>query len=237
MPIRLDLLAEQRDLREVARRDPVRRTIRGAIVFVSLISSWYIYQQFIIFSNARRIASNKAQTEAQETEYNAITEQKELLENIQRRLNRLEDFTTNRFLWTHVFDALQELPYGEIQISLLASQQSYELDPGKKGNPEGDTLYERRGVPEAKTESISVTLEANDFSIQVGREVDPFLRTLQNSPFFKENLRERDPVTLTKRTRRPHPIDENDEIVEFTLTLSFPPKELRAPYRTDGPTD
>lgn len=109
-------------MEEARRRDPVKRTYWGGGIFLALIVLWMAQIQFTLMRARSTLASQEAywkQLEPGFLQVSNVTREAGLL---QRNLDNLRSYATNRFLWTEPLNALQRAADDRVRVvSLIGS--------------------------------------------------------------------------------------------------------------------
>lgn len=125
MPIRINLLAEQQYLEEMRRRDPVKKAIWAAVGLALLMVLWIVLLWVDQMASKRQIARLQADYLAKTNEYMQATNQIRDLKDLQGRLQSLDHYTRERFLWANALDALQYTVVTNVKVVKLVSVQTY----------------------------------------------------------------------------------------------------------------
>src|SRR5215831_16244848 len=107
MPIRINLLAEAQALEDLRRRDPVKRAIWGGGALVSLLLIYCIWLQVGAMRVKAEVNGLQARITDKDKDYKRVLEDQVKLADVNRKLAKLTQLSTNRFLNGSVLDALQ----------------------------------------------------------------------------------------------------------------------------------
>jgi hypothetical protein len=124
MPIRINLLAEQKEAEELRRRDPVKRAFWGAGVLVALVLLWSLNLQFKVVQAKGELQGEEARWSHLEPQFLSVSNNWNELRSIENRLESLTRYVTNRFLWTEALNALQFAAVDNVRIVRLEGSQS-----------------------------------------------------------------------------------------------------------------
>ena len=184
MPIRINLLAEAKELEDLRRRDPVKRVILAgaALVVVMLVwSSSFLTQTIIASGEVGRLERNLS---ALTNEYRQIIQTQATLAEAERKMAALHRLSTERFLVGNLLDAIQKTPLSNVQLVHLKLDHNYtiteEIKPKK-----AEHILPKAG---ASTEKIVLSLSAKDKSENPGDGVGIFQKTLSAQPYFESML-------------------------------------------------
>src|SRR5688572_21329745 len=119
MPIRINLLAEAQALEELRRRDPVKRAMMVAGLFVALVVIWSIYLQVRIMGSNSKLNVLETKSKLQENEYKQVINNQKKLEEIELKRTALRQLATNRFLQANALNALQTTTVDGVQLVRL----------------------------------------------------------------------------------------------------------------------
>jgi hypothetical protein len=223
MPIRLNLLAEDLAAEDARRRDPARRTLIVASVLVGAVVIW---SAWLLFQNGRassELQAYEAQYRAIEKDFNRVTESLKKTAEIERKLNALQQLSTNRFLWGNALNAIQQASIEDIQLVRLRSDQNYHLTEAVKAKT--NSVGTVPAKPASAVEKVSIRIEAKDTGSPPGQQVNRFKEVIATFPYFKQQLKQVDGVRLTELS--PPQADPNEPtrtFVLFALECLYPEK-------------
>jgi hypothetical protein len=132
MPIKINLLADQIAAEELRRKDPVKRAILVSVLLVILVLFYSLMLQL-------KVAVARSEVGRYENRLNAVEETSKqvkadrLLENdIERKIEALDRYSSNRFLWGSTLDALQRTLVPNIRLTEILADQKYTQIESKK---------------------------------------------------------------------------------------------------------
>jgi hypothetical protein len=138
---------------------------------------------------------------------------------VDRILAPLQHHATNRFLWTMPLDALQLAMVDDIQVVGLKMEQTLVHQDAVKASKNV------RAQPAQTREQILLTISAKNFADNHAE--DRFIETISSLPYFKNNLRKKEPVLLKNRLlRQVDPLDPNRIFTLFTIECVYPERVL-----------
>ena len=186
MPIRLNLLAETQAAEEKRRRDPVKRImwIAAILVVFTLIWSGLLQLKTVIRRNSVGIV--EAKVASQTNQYQSVLENRKLATDAAHKLSALHQLATNRFLYGNLLNALQHTGVEGVQLLHLKVNQAYRYTAAIKPKTDGGRI--KLGKPASATESITITLEAKDFSANPGVQKGPFKDSVATNSYFEQLL-------------------------------------------------
>lgn len=122
MPIRINLLAEQQAAEEARRRDPVKRALwaGGFVVGLVLLCSGYVQLKLIRLKS--ELARQEAQWKRNEPTFLQVSNEVREAVSIRNKLDSLQRYATNRFLWANVLDALQHPTTEKVRVVNLKGE-------------------------------------------------------------------------------------------------------------------
>lgn len=219
MPIRINLLAEAQAARDQRRKDPVKRSIWLAVLFVLLMLAWSSSLQLQSLLAKGELSRIEGELSSRSNEFHGVLEQQNQLNDVNNRLRALTSLATNRLLYGNVLAALQESLVPNVQLVRMRAEQSFSLvDVVKpKTNNAGKITP---GRPASSTESTVVLLEARDTAPVPGDQVNVYRRTLADYPYFKEYLRTNE-VRLANLSA-PQRTPDGKPFVMFSLECKYP---------------
>ena len=223
MPIRINLLAEERAAEEMRRRDPVKRVIQAAAVCVALVAALCVWNQVRLVAAASELRKSQAEWAKVEKEYTRVTLQMKQIAAVEQKLTALHQFATNRFLWGPPLNALQQCMVDGIQIVKVRSEQTYTTSEAVVGSTSGGSPT--LGKPATAKEKITLFLETREYGDSPGdaEQLKQFRAALAAFPYFSERLRKVDSVKLIDLSPvQTDPADPGRPFVLFTLECLYP---------------
>jgi hypothetical protein len=223
MPIRINLLAEAQAAEELRRRDPVKRGlwIGGFIIFLAVA---YIGKlQLDIWREGMTRKRLERNWIVEEPKYKALLAQQEKAEKLHGLLNDLDRYSTNRFLWGNVLNALQKSLVDDIQITRIKGEQTYDITRSESitnQTPLGDQVTHKKGQ---SSERIRLVIEARDWNNQ-SQTWTKYKESLAKYDYFRRHLTPKDNFVLDGTTSAPmrDPLNPTREYVSFSLVSKFP---------------
>lgn len=226
MPIKLNLLAEAQAAEELRRKDPVKRAIwvGSFVVFAMLLWSAVLYWQ----SSAATAEQKRYEEEwkSLEAKFNALTADRKLTADLNKKIESLERYRTNRFLWGSTLNAVQQsIPpqlANVIQMVRLNGTHIYEKTeavPAKK--KAGKT---EPGKPATATERITITFEARDYGNPADQNFNKFKSSILAVPYFGE-LMNSESIRLKSVGQPVRDMVADREYALFTLECQLPPRK------------
>jgi Tfp pilus assembly PilM family ATPase len=217
--ININLLVEELEAAELRRRDPVRLAIRlGAAAALLLIAwtGWVCLQTAVAGAHLRKAQAEWKSLEKSHLE--ALTIFKKAGE-IDRTMLPLQHHATNRFLWALPLDALQEAMVDDVQVVGLKMEQTLVQAEAVKA------AKNVRAQPAQTREQILLTITAKNFGDT--HTEDKFIERMVSLPYFKDNLRKKEPVLLKNRLlRQVDPLDPAKTFTLFTIECVYPERVL-----------
>ena len=221
MAIRLNLLAEAQAAEDMRRRDPVKRSIWIGASLAVLMLVWSTSLQLKAMIAKRELSKVEGQMKSFTNEYWQVLDNKRKGDDIQRKVNALEQLSATRFLHANVLNALQTATVDDVQLLRYRAEQLYATTDAIKPKTNGDHVTP--GRPATITERVTVTLEGSDSSPNPGDQVTKFKETLANNSYFKEALGNKLNAVSLKSLGQPEFSPSNGRRgVYFTLECRFP---------------
>src|ERR1043165_4018899 len=124
MSIRLNFLAEAQAEEEMRRRDPVKRGIWIAGMLVACALLWSATLQIRMWAERSTLTRLTEQFES-EGKYKTVLQNQTNLAELTRKFQLLNNYSTNRFLWGSVLNALQLSALEDVQVTHFRADQSY----------------------------------------------------------------------------------------------------------------
>jgi hypothetical protein len=223
MPIRINLLAEAQAAEDLRRRDPVKRAIwiGGFLVCVTLL--WCGKLQFDIWREGSTRSRLEKDWAMQEPKYKSLTAMREKADRLNSMADSLDRYTTNRFLWANVFNALQHSLVSDIQLTRVRGEHTYDYFKGESQTNVTASGTSVTRKPATATEKIRLVVDARDFNNQ-DQNWTKYKESLTKYDFFKRHLSRESGFVLDGTQSAPmrDPSDPIREYVSFTLVAKFP---------------
>lgn len=220
MAIRLNLLAELQAADEMRRRDPVKRAIWLGSALAVVILAWSASLQFKVILAKAELSKTERQMSSFTNEYAQVLDNRKKGDEILRKVQALDQLTSQRFLHATVMNALQVATVNDVQLLRYRCEQLYATTDAVKPKTNGDHVTP--GRPATVTEKVTVTLEGNDSSANPGDQVTKFKEALATNPYFKEALGGKPNAVSLKSLGQPEFSPTGRRGVYFTLECRFP---------------
>lgn len=222
MPIRINLLAEAHAAEELRRKDPVKRGIYGAVLLVSCVLVWALTLQLKIVAAKHELGSLETQWKAIYKDYQVAVDKRRRSLEVEQKLSALRALNTNRFLWGNALNAFQQTLNGidEVQVVRFKTEQVYHFQEEIK--PRTNNLAVILGKPPSASEKITITMEALDFSVPPGGQVNRYKEAIAGVDHFLKNLQRTNGVLLTTLSPPQTSPNGRNPFVNFTLQCYYP---------------
>ncbi len=232
MPIRINLLAEQKLNEEMRRRDPVKHGFWVAGFLVALMLLWSLYLKMNNWSAGSELKRLNTNTKELESKFNLVRTNKALIKAIDAKLDALFQLSTNRFLWGSALNTLPFAVVDNIELTTISAQQDFTLVPEKMETKKiaatSTTAASEKKVriPASATEKLVVTIEGRCYGGSASERIEQFRRNLKNSEYFKLWLTNDALATITAQSLlQTDPADTTRTFVSFTLKCDFPERK------------
>jgi hypothetical protein len=219
MPIRINLLAEAQAVEEMRRRDPVKRAIWVAVGVVVLLLAWSGSLQLKAVIARGELNRVSSQLVTRTNEFQQVLVNRQMLTDVNRKLNLLSQMATNRMLHGTLLNALQQTTLEDVQLMRLKTDESYIYNEEIKAKTNANNHFVP-GKPASVTERIVVTLEAKDSAPNPGDQVNKFKQVVSQSPYFRAVLGKPNEVRLANLS--PPQTTDGKPFVLFTLECRYP---------------
>jgi hypothetical protein len=215
MPIQINLLAETQAAEAMRRRDPVKRTIFAGISLAIIFLAWGGLVEMQVLLAKAQVAAVEQKIDLRTNNFQTATANMQKISAATEKIAALDKLQQARFLQGNLLDALQHATVDGVQLTQLRLSQSYSTTQkeGTKGKP-GPTVCQ---------EDISLRLDARDFSANPGDQVNKFISTIANAPYFETMLGPTNSVRLVGPPSSPQTGAETP-YVTFAVECKFPPK-------------
>jgi hypothetical protein len=214
MPIRINLLAEAQATEELRRKDPVKRGIWVAGFFISLVLLWTLKLQCDIWFEQKDLNRINASWAEKKANYAAVTNNVFKTATIDKKLEALDDLSTNRFLWAPVLNALQKSVVNDVQVTHFKGEQRYITEISGSG------AAKKAG---GEVEKISLFIDAKDCNA-TQQNYTKFKEALGSSDYFVKSLGRHDGFVIEGTLSLPtaDPSDPSRSYVTFALSSHYP---------------
>jgi hypothetical protein len=195
MPIRLNLLAEAQAAEEMRRKDPVKRAIWVGSIMVSLMLAWASSLQLKAMMAAREVGGIEGQMTSKSNSYKGVLDNWKKRDEVQEKIAKLYQLSTNRFLQGNLLNALQQTNADDVQLLHLKLDQTYAVIEGTKPR----TNENNRVIPGkagSSTEKIVLMLDGFDASPNPGDQVTIYKHAVAGQPYFRSLLGRTNDVNL-----------------------------------------
>ncbi len=187
MPIRINLLAEAHAAEEERRRDPVKRAIWLAALFVALTLVWSSTLQLKAMLLHSDVNQLEGQINSRTNEYRTVLDDQNRIADIEGKLAALKRLSTERLLNGTLLNALQQTTVDDVQLLRLRVEQSYLFSEGVKARTNENKVVVP-AKPSKSTEKILLTLEGSDSSANPGDQVTRYKDSLAANGYLSQVL-------------------------------------------------
>lgn len=220
MPIRINLLAEAQALEDFRRRDPVKRAIWAGLFLVFLMLAWCSSLQLKAMIAKGQLARIEGEISTRTNEYGTALDNQRKLAEATRKLDALQQLTTNRLLYGTLLNALQHSTVDNVQVRRFQVEQTYATTAAVK--PKTNAHHRIiLGKPATATEKIVLRIDAKDSGPNPGDQVNKFKQALTNCPYFHAVLGKTNEVRLTNLSP-PQQNNDSKPYVLFSLECRYP---------------
>lgn len=206
--VAINLLAEEQEIVDLRRRDPVRRGYLIAAAAVLLMLMWAGYLGYQIWRTGRAVKVQEAELQTLEKnsrESIAITSRAGELE---RTLSALNKQAANRFLWAPTLSALQYITVPGIEFHRLRLDRSQTTDPTNV------------------VEKMVLTIQAKNYGD--AQTIDKLIENIAAFPYFTNTLRRDQPVLLKDLlSRQIDPATPGKTFLFFTTECYYSDRVLK----------
>lgn len=219
MPIRINLLAEEKDLRKEKLKDPqlIGFVIGGGI---SLVVTLFALTSFLASQKlAHHVHKNNLRWAQNEKKFKELSAKQGDSILYDREIESLQRYTTNRFLWSPVLNDLQFSLVPNIYLARLTAEQSLRFEAEKKN---GNVT-----IPAQVTESVRLYIKGFDTSPDGNSSINIFKAKLLESPELRKFFvpSSGGEIQLSDvSTRRTNPVNTDISYVDFTLLCKLTEK-------------
>lgn len=223
MPIRINLLAEAQAAEDLRRRDPVKRAIWIGGFLVALVLLWCGKLQVDIWHEGITRSRLENDWATKEPKYKVLLATQERTDRLDNLLQGLDRFSTNRFLWANVLNAIQRSTMDDIQLTRIRGEQVFDLVNSTSTTNNTANGPDIKRKPGSSTEKIRLVLEARDYNNQ-NQTWTKYKEALADNKYFKRHLKKGDGFVLDGTQSAPmrDPSDPLHEYVTFSLVTHLP---------------
>lgn len=214
MPIRINLLAEEHDNRGQKFRDPqfLAYAVAGTICFLVTIYSLSVFlgKQELV----SELTQKNAGWAANEKRYKELESMLNDSIDMDRKIQSLQRYATNRFLWGSVLEDFQNTTLNNIYISSLQGKQEMVFEAQKN---QGNTV-----IPAQVIERTKLIVKGFDSSPNRQLSINSYTRNLVDAGQMSQLISSPGQMELKEvGLRRQDPIDSSISYVDFTLICNF----------------
>lgn len=132
MPIQINLLAERQTAEEMRRKDPVKRAVFAGAALVVLFLGWAGLLQMSVRAARSDLQFQESELKRlEETSKTAKAHQNSAADG-ENRIHALDRYSTNRFFWGNVLDAVQRLSVENVRLMEVSGEHLYKTNDGIK---------------------------------------------------------------------------------------------------------
>jgi hypothetical protein len=125
MPIRINLLAEEQAAEEMRRRDPIKRALYIGAALVVLMLAWIAVTHMSVKAARSELAGHDTRLRQLDESSKTVRANQNLAAEAEGKVKALEKYSTNRFFWGTVFDALQHATVENVRLTEIKTDQKY----------------------------------------------------------------------------------------------------------------
>jgi hypothetical protein len=125
MPIRINLLAEEQAAEEMRRRDPIKRALWVGSVLMFAMIVWIALTQMNVNAARSELAGHEARVKQLEDSSKTVRANQMLAADTESKVRALDKYSTNRFLWGTLLDAVQLSYVDNIRLVEVRADQRY----------------------------------------------------------------------------------------------------------------
>jgi len=217
MPIRINLLAESQAVEELRRRDPVKRAIWGGGILVGLLLAYSVFLLAATVKAKAQLSKLDAEKASHKQEADRVKADQKKLADVNFKLAKLLELSTNRFLNGTLLNTLQQTTVEDVQLIHFKAEQKYTLTPETPTQTNDEKVI--KGKPATVKEQITLIFGAKDSSPTAGEQVDKYKAALSNCTLFQRALSKTNQISL---------VDYGPKVpgqpLPFTLQFRYPDK-------------
>lgn len=223
--ISINLLAEEQEVIDARRRDPVRRGYVVAAAAVALMFVWAGYLGFEIWRAEAAFKSQEAELQTLQRnsrESIAITGR---AGEIERTLAALNKLAAKRFLWAPTLNALQYTAVPGVEFHRLRLEQSHTTEIRPASGPMAGGQMSTNKVTNV-VEKMVLNIQAKNYGD--AQAMEKLIDTIAAFPYFTNTLRLDQPVLLKDLLQRQvDPANAARTFVFFTTECYYSDRVLK----------
>ena len=225
MSIRLNLLAEAQATEELRRRDPVKRALWLAGLFIAMMPAWSSVLQLRTTLASSEVTGIESKLSARTTEFRQVLDNQRKTTEINNKLRVLRQLAASRFLNGNLLNALQQTTVEDAQLIRVQVDQLYTRIEATKTRTNDQNVV-IPGTPPITTEKIVLHLEGRDLSPGVGDQFkfNRFKSVLISNTYFRDMLTRTNPVNLASISPPQVAPGAGKPYVTFKLSCSYAEK-------------
>ena len=125
MPIRINLLAEEQAAEEMRRRDPIKRAIYIGAALAGVMVFWIAITQMNVIAAKRELANYEQRLKNVDESSKQVRANQVAAADFEAKIKALHRYSTNRFLWGSLMDALQHTTVENVRLTDFRAEQQY----------------------------------------------------------------------------------------------------------------
>jgi hypothetical protein len=211
----IDLLAEKKEEADKRSRNPMKHGYAVAAVMVALMFVWYSILLMRTTKAEETVQKQTTELDALQKDFSQANSNVTRLTEISQTLGKLDNLSTNRFLWAAALNAFQYTVVDNFQmVRLQIGQQLTQTKAVPAVTNVNKVVIP--GKPGGMTEHTTFKIQAKSFAKPSAAE--SFMEAVAASPWFKANLRAEEPVRLIE-SQAPlvDPSDPSKVTILFTV--------------------
>jgi type IV pilus assembly protein PilM len=224
--VSINLLADEQEVQEWRRRDPVRRGFWSAGFAVGLMVMWGAWEGYQLWRAGKELEQLQTRLKSIQANPGESLNNAQRIQEMEKRIRALDRHGRDRMLWAAVLDALQfttveDIEFFRLSINLMVTKPGAKPPPPAAtssgtaiGNP-GKPAVKSPPPPQA-TQRMVLVIQGKNYGDpkQIGR----FIEEIVKYPYFKKRLRLDDPALLKDlQPRQVDPGNPNRSFALFTI--------------------
>jgi len=218
MPIRINLMAEAIADEDLRRRDPVKRAIYAGAFLVALSLVWFSSTFLEYMMDKQRLDHLEIAISMHSNDWAVVQSNFKKINEVQHRLDSLDQLTTARFLQATMLNGLQQTYVPNVQLTRMHIDQSYSSSPGVPARTNSFGVLPAHGASIA--EHVTLTVDAKDSSASPGDQVNVYKDTILKQNYFHSVMDATNSIRLLGESPIQSPADGKPYVM-FTLECRF----------------
>ena len=214
-------------IEDLRRRDPVKRAILAGAGLAAMMLVWVTSLMVERISSKGDLATLDQRIQSGSKDYRQVLDNEQNLLNTRKKLQALQQLSTNRFLIGNLLEVLQKSAVDDVQLTRFKIDQSYVLFAGTKaesGAPGAEAAPATPAKPATATEKIAIVITAKDAGSVPGDSIGRYQSALSKNTYLRSLIKNGTNDFRLTTSLTPQADQDGRPYVAFTLEARLPDK-------------